>query len=133
MFIEKKGWPKHICDTPAGCVGVLISAKKSDDKQLEALARAELIQRWDVFVRFGKDFGRDFKEEAERQEQQNVLYSQRDVQEMLRISDTQVQKLTKSGELGCIRISRACIRYSKQQIDKFIKSKTLEASKDSQE
>ena len=129
MYIKNKGWPKHICDTPAGCVGVLISAKKSDDKQLEALARAELIQRWDVYVRFGKDFGKDFREESERQEQQDVLYTPAEVGDILKISVERIQQLTKAGELGCVRVSRVCIRYSKRQIDEFIKLKTVGCTK----
>jgi len=70
---SEKAMVKNISDTPAGMVAVLLAARRSKDEQLEALARAELIQRWDIFVRFGKDFGRDFRKEHEQEEARKLL------------------------------------------------------------
>ena len=72
------------------------------------------------------------QEEAGQEEQEKLLYTVYDVAKLLQISVDQVQRVTKAGDLGCVCISRSVIRYSKRQIDEFIKSKTVECTQHSE-
>ena len=70
---EMKQMIRTLSNTPAGMVAVLLSAKRSGDEALESTARSELIQRWDIFIKFGSDFGRDFRVEQEQDAASKLL------------------------------------------------------------
>ena len=47
---------KTMYDTPVGLVAVLVAARRSGDRVLEATARDELKERYGITVKVGKDF-----------------------------------------------------------------------------
>ena len=51
------------------------------------------------------------------------LLTQQEVAKLLHVSTKTLQKLRRSGELPCIRLSHNCLRYERAEVEKFIEKR----------
>jgi excisionase family DNA binding protein len=70
------------------------------------------------------------EEKRQRNDEERVpiprLLSTRDVAEILRISAKTVNKLVREGKLGCVQVTTRERRFSEEQVEGFVESRTIE-------